>query len=461
MAEKSERNDQTRQNIRRAISGLLLGLQELGDQAAETIRSFSQERKVAGEKKNLTTVQLPGSTMLILLPEGYERVWLRRPAAPGKLTHLYGKRVENSENIVEITRMSAAECMPFDSPEEVVAEVRGQLADNMGLIEVRCGETARGYRYVYSLIKMLEDASFGGVRYSLVLQLGYGTRDRVQICAQFREIGTTGLRESTCMNLARELGLVEITEDGLQGWMQDPYGPAYQGGVRKNLSEMEGLDGMFPEHPLSQAREFLLSVLLDEYVTDDTEQTDTEQPTPETEEENSEERGKELLRDLFRDGCRRPTTRISLEAYQQVAWIEEVIEDRRERNEKKELRWQEKSDKKDARRQEKEEKKEAKRQEKAEKEEAKKREKAEKEDARKKEREEKDDTRKRERDEKDDARKKEREEKAEARRREREEREAARRKEREERAEARQKEREEKREIRRKEREEKKTAPRS
>ena len=77
---------------------------------------------------------------------------------------------------------------------------------------------------------------------------------------QCPEIGTTGVRDSTVFELALKKGLVEISNKTVKGWMKDPYDENIDLPYMMNLSEKEEYDKMFPEHPLSRLRKYLLDV---------------------------------------------------------------------------------------------------------------------------------------------------------------------------------------------------------
>ena len=74
-----------------------------------------------------------------------------------------------------------------------------------------------------------------------------------------------------------------------------------------NLADKEGIDGLFPDSPLSQAREFLYAVLEDKYVLtkEDIDKSKTDGEQKETEGNN--ESNAEILKKLLSDGCRRYT----------------------------------------------------------------------------------------------------------------------------------------------------------
>ena len=108
------------------------------------------------------------------------------------------------------------------------------------------------------------------------------------------------MRDTLGMEFARRAGLTNMTGDNpFEGWNEDPFDKTYTKGIPMNLSEKEGIDGLFPYHPLTQAREFLLAVLEDKFVImkKDNSEENTEEESTQKEEE------KDFLKRLFVDEC--------------------------------------------------------------------------------------------------------------------------------------------------------------
>ena len=78
----------------------------------------------------------------------------------------------------------------------------------------------------------------------------------VQVQGFFDELGVTGMREAIIFNQAQSEGKIKDTGDGIKGWNADPYDPYYNRGCLMNLSEWQEYDRRFPQHPLSEARQF-------------------------------------------------------------------------------------------------------------------------------------------------------------------------------------------------------------
>ena len=283
-------------------------IQETAESAVEAAKKVKLPEKKEQPEYKHNIVQLKGSSIVILLPEGYVKLKHKNPlrGVINSVTNeetAYGKAVEYSNNVAVITKCNLKDAMDPDDLKGHIYAIRGVLSDSQGIIEADNGETKRGYKYIYSIVKSLSESEFGGVRYSLLLDLLNGS-DAVSVRANFDEIGTTGLRETLCVDLARRAGLTEITSAGLKNWAEDPYDPEFKKGALKNLAEKEGLDVLFPENPLSQAHEFLLAALKDEYVIVN-QNNEAEEAVSEREGLNEEE--KETLLNLFVDKCRRDT----------------------------------------------------------------------------------------------------------------------------------------------------------
>lgn len=265
--------------------------QKQAKQATDAIAK--QAQKVQGSRKKQennghTVVQLTGSNIKILLPNGYEKLKYTNPfkdvaKSIANSDAAYRKTVETSDNIVMIFRTSPDKAMDPDDVQGLIDGIHENMNDHQGIIEVRNGKTPWGFKYIYSIVKNLSEEVGGGVRYFLRLNI-FSPKDIVEIQADFTEIGMTGMRESMSMIFAKKAGLCDVAEDGWDGWFKDPYDSNYKKGVQKNLAEMEGLDIYFPYNPLSQAHEFLYAVLNDEFVkqTNDNGEED-ERPTDKTE----------------------------------------------------------------------------------------------------------------------------------------------------------------------------------
>ncbi|WP_336958245.1 hypothetical protein [Chryseobacterium contaminans] len=77
---------------------------------------------------------------------------------------------------------------------------------------------------------------------------------------QADEIGITGMRDAVILDRLHKTGEVEINEETMKNWFEDPYDPDFKQGTLMNKSELEKYDHEFPEHPLSIARSLIRSI---------------------------------------------------------------------------------------------------------------------------------------------------------------------------------------------------------
>lgn len=308
-----------------------------------------EEAKERVKKKKHTIVQLTGTKIKVLFPDGYyklkqKNVFKNAVKNIVKDELAFQKIVGSSNNIVTIFKTVPDKAMNPEDVQGLIDDIHECLSEDQGIIEVRNGETKRGYRYIYSIVKNLPQDQFG-VRYYLRLNL-FHEKDIVEIRADFTEIGMTGLREAACVDLARRAGITDVFEDGYKEWVKDPYDPEYTKGCLKNLAEKEGLDCLFPENPLSQAHEFLLAVLKDEFVTvrqESVDDAESESPLDQKESGNAEDKEgreeseKEFLQNVFVDECRRYTYLVEVE--KQRKQNPEKIEDKNTKVIEEKQRW--------------------------------------------------------------------------------------------------------------------------
>lgn len=299
------------------------GFKDKLQSAVKSTKEAVESVELPTKKEKHTIVQLNGSKIRILLPDGYERI-KHKNVIKGIASSIanedacFRKTVSTSDNVVLIIKTTPEKAMNPDDVQGLIDGIHEHLSESQGVIEVRNGETKRGYKYIYSIVKTLGDLP-SGVKYYLRLNLFCG-QEVVELQAEFTEIGMTGQREAICGNLAERAGLINFADTGFEGWFCDPYDPDYTKGKLKNLAEKEGLDGLFPDNPLSQAHEFLYAVLRDEFTTvrekstDDADSGDEQKNSEEslTQEEKTE-KDKALWQQLFVDECKRCTIPIEVE----------------------------------------------------------------------------------------------------------------------------------------------------
>lgn len=265
-----------------------------------------------------TVLRFKGTRIKLLIPDHYNFVSdkalvkdLQEKIGVEKIETTCMAQTGNSFNVAMFFRPEKGECMDFENLQGLIDGIHESLADNQGLIEAKSGKTKRGYDYIYSIVKTLRevDGFPFGVVYFLRMDIGFEGKV-IEICAEFEEQGTTGIRETTAASLAHGAGICEMGSDK---WSEDPYDPEYTHGVTKNLAEKEGLDGLFPGNPLTQAREFILALINDELVTVGDNSDEENDDKEELSEEEKQNESDELLASLFEDECRRYTLTVEVE----------------------------------------------------------------------------------------------------------------------------------------------------
>jgi hypothetical protein len=162
----------------------------------------------------------------------------------------YGTATENCQCFLLVFPLDVRQTMPFDNPREVIDGIHNALADDQALIEVKSGNVGENRR-IYSIIKTRQQPA--GVQYALALDIA--TRNgAIRVQGFFDESGVTGTRDTVIYEMKRRDGTVG---DDFAGWAADPYDSDIQKPYLMNLSEREEFDAMFPQHPLSVARQFV------------------------------------------------------------------------------------------------------------------------------------------------------------------------------------------------------------
>jgi hypothetical protein len=119
-----------------------------------------------------------------------------------------------------------------------------------GIIEVSLMEI-QGFPVIKTIFKFPQVPS--GMTYLASLTIPFHDCSYV-VKLQAIEVPPAGIRDSVVLKEMINKELVTVDGDLLHGWMKDPYDADFQGGRLMNLSEGEGYDGRFPEHPLSLVR---------------------------------------------------------------------------------------------------------------------------------------------------------------------------------------------------------------
>lgn len=268
-------------------------------------------KKVQVNINNMKTdediVGLKKGGIILLIPRGYSKTKEKNPVLNiikniSNNEATYVKVGNGYRTIVTFFETDKTKAMDFKDVTGLIKGIHENMTDKEGLIEVKAGTTKCGYNYIYSIVKGLRDDQ--GIFFYIRLNLKYGS-EILEVRAVFEEIGITGERAAVVFQMANIEKLVEVTDDNIIGWSEDPYDKEYNKGVFMNLADKEGIDGLFPDSPLSQAREFLYAVLEDKYVLtkEDVDKSKTDGEQKETEGNN--ESNAEILKKLLSDGCRR------------------------------------------------------------------------------------------------------------------------------------------------------------
>lgn len=172
-----------------------------------------------------------------------------------KDAQLYALNSENCNAI--LLRMLATEDSAIPRSEDAIIDLlRNTLDGESGIIEVGCGTTENGNEYAFDLFKrhITDMDPIGVVDYTLNINV-WKDGDIHFINGSFQENGMTGMRDTTVYEIYRKKGYFQ--NDQHDGWNRDPYDSKCKEGFLMNLSEQKEFDDMFPDHPLSEARELI------------------------------------------------------------------------------------------------------------------------------------------------------------------------------------------------------------
>lgn len=215
-------------------------------------------------------IKVKSTTLELVIPDGYQKSSptgiIKGLKQLGSSSELYCKITENADCRISISKKKDAKMDYAETPEDIVDHIHSKLSNDEGLIQVGIGNTVRDIPYCFQLIKHLKsEMPPSGVSYYLLMEMPFGS-ETIEIMGLFTEIGTTGMRDAIGYQLAQAARLIggEDGDDLFAGWTEDPYDPNFTKGKLMNLSEREGLDGLFTNHPLSQAREMIHALLCDE-----------------------------------------------------------------------------------------------------------------------------------------------------------------------------------------------------
>ena len=187
---------------------------------------------------------------LLCLPENFKELEKSPEDPNGCVT--FGMSTEMCIAFIQVFPISERKSMPFDDNVTIINGIHRSLKDKQALIEVKNGSTKNGKQFVYSIVKTKQEES--GVEYFLLMHVEY-ENGAISVNSHFLERGTTGIRDTTIWELARREGIVSA--DNQNNWWFDPYNKDFKHPFLMNFSEKEEFDKVFPEHPLTQARQFV------------------------------------------------------------------------------------------------------------------------------------------------------------------------------------------------------------
>ena len=198
----------------------------------------------------------------IKLPNNYKKIKGKFPEEMGLPEDAFGyEMVDDGTNaLIVCFDVDESMSMPFDDNEEIIRNMHEMKNPNEGLVEVNSGETKRGAKYVYVILKhamMQEDGVFVGTEYTMNVNVQLGSAIKF-LDASFMEQGTTGMRDTAVYELLRRDGRVG---ENMEGWSSDPYDESYTEGFLMNASENALYDEMFPLHPLSAERQLIKYII--------------------------------------------------------------------------------------------------------------------------------------------------------------------------------------------------------
>ena len=183
----------------------------------------------------------------MIVPEGYKQLQALPEDPEGCIT--YGKQTEQALCMVSLFQINPAEAMDFNGKEDLIHGIHRTVAENQALIEVDSGKLISGKPFIYSVIKTQREE---GMQYFLLMHIKWYD-SVIAVSGFFDEYGVSGVRDSTVYALYRR----ENPDFSQDDWFQDPYDNTLPSGFKMNLSEQAKFDEYFPQHPLSQCRQFI------------------------------------------------------------------------------------------------------------------------------------------------------------------------------------------------------------
>lgn len=141
-------------------------VKEVNETAKEAVKKVklpevdtSKIKDVFKKTESYILVQLSGSKVKILLPKGYEKLKHKNILKDFTSDDVnYHKAVSTSDNMVYISKIARDTAMNPDDVDGLINDIHQKLSDTQGLVEVKNGETRRGYKYIYCITLIIHES---------------------------------------------------------------------------------------------------------------------------------------------------------------------------------------------------------------------------------------------------------------------------------------------------------------
>jgi len=158
-------------------------------------------------------------------------------------------------SIHEFRKVPDLVAMPDESGIDALRDMYRKVLANVGGIVVVEPIAINSIKSLRTIIKLPQKPH--GMTYISAITIPFDDRSYV-LRFQCPEIGTTGARDAAVAIM--RMDTLKTGPDGFpQGWIIDPYSRTETPGARFNLSDEEQYDAMFPDHPLSRARRYVVA----------------------------------------------------------------------------------------------------------------------------------------------------------------------------------------------------------
>ena len=150
------------------------------------------------------------------------------------------------------------EAMIYDDVQSLINALHESMDENTGIIEVDAGVTKKNnYKYICAIRKINAGTlDIPKIHYALNMNVRAGDKDYF-INGDYMEEGTTGIRDSAVYAYLYSRGII----DNMKAWVKDQYDENYEKGLRMNISERKEFDELFPNHPLTVLRKYVVWVI--------------------------------------------------------------------------------------------------------------------------------------------------------------------------------------------------------